>query len=67
MSMNEDSGKLKIVNQPDPSRMTFEADELVIGSEKLCIKFEEQVLDLEEINELVFNIAGKEFKYKKED
>jgi len=57
-----------IVKMPkEPSRMIFETDEIMIGSDKLCMLGEWEV-DLEKINTLEFIMGDKKEKryvYKK--
>lgn len=51
--------------QEPPNKMRFVVDEVMIGSDRLCIKFFDMVLDLENIKVLEFNIAGKKYIYKR--
>ena len=54
-----------VSNWGPANRIIFEAEEILIGSERLCIGFKEQVIDLDKIEELEFRIKGETFVFKR--
>ena len=50
------------INKPS-NTISFVTDEITVGSDKLCLKFFDMVLNLEDIKTLEFEIAGKKYTY----